>query len=107
MLYTVVMDYLGGTYVAQVDAHSVTAALKLWSEGVDTAAIAGFSPERKKELIDDLNERYSRAKKPALLDGLVNVWCASALTSGGLATINIVATNSQKPTLSRSDRKGR
>jgi hypothetical protein len=100
------MDYSGGTYVAQVDASSETVALKVWSEGVDSAAIAGFNPERKKELIDEINANYSRGRKPVLLDGLVNVWCASALTSGGVATINIVATSSPKPKLSRSDRKG-
>jgi hypothetical protein len=106
MLYTVVMDYLGGTYVTQVNARSVSAALKFWSEGVDTAAIAGLSPERKRELIDDITQSSSRGENPVLLDGLVNVWCVSALTSGGVATINIVATNSQKPNLSKTGKGG-
>lgn len=61
MLYTVVMDYRGGTYIAQVDARSVTGALRLWSEGVDAVAI-GLRPEEKKELIDNIKERYRRAK---------------------------------------------
>ena len=107
MLYTVVMDYRGGTYVAQVNARSVTTALKLWSEGLDTSAIAGLTRDRKKELVDHIMERYPRVEKPVLLNGLANVWCASALTSGGLAIINIVATNSKQPSPSRPDRKGR
>ena len=105
MLYTVVMDYRGGTYVAQVSARSVTAALKLWSEGLDTGVIDELGREQKKELIHHTTD--FRVEKPVLLNGLVNVWCASALTSGGLATINVVATNPSKPNSSRPNRKGR
>jgi hypothetical protein len=107
MLYTVVMDYRGGTYIAQVDASSVMGALNVWSEGLDTAAITGLSPEQKAELIDDIKESSSRGREPVLIDGLVNAWCASALTSGGMALINIVATKSQQSRLSRSNRKGK
>jgi hypothetical protein len=107
MLYTVVMDYRGGTYISQVDAGSVAGALKVWAAGLDTAAIAGLGPRRKIELIDDIRERLSSGQEPVLLDGLVNAWCVSALTSRGLALINIIATNTRNWNPSRASRKGR
>ena len=105
MLYTVVMDYRGGTYISQVRARSVAAALKVWAAALDTAAIAGLGPQRKIELIEDV--KGSRGQEPALLDGLVNAWCATALTSGGLALMNIVATKTRNPSPLRAKRKGR
>jgi len=44
MLYTIVMDYRGGTYISQVDARSVAAALKVWAAALDTAAHRGTRP---------------------------------------------------------------
>ncbi len=107
MLYTVVIDYRGGTYISQVHARSVADALKIWAAALDTAAIGGLGPQRKVELIDDIKEQLSLGQEPALLDGLVNAWCASALTSGGLALINIVATKTHTPGPARWSRKAR
>jgi hypothetical protein len=107
VLYTFVMEYRGGTYMAQVYARGVADALKTWAAALDTAAIGGFSPQRKVELIDDISEELSHGQKPTLLDGLVNAWCTSALTSGGVALINIVATKERNSSPSRTHRKGR
>ena len=46
MLYTVVMDYRGGTYISQVSARSVTTTLKVWAAALDPAAIAGLGTQR-------------------------------------------------------------
>jgi hypothetical protein len=105
MLYTVVMDYRGGTYVSQVAARSVAGALKIWAAALDTAAIAGLGPQRKAEMIDDIRVAHSLGLEAALLHGLVNAWCATALTSGGLALINIIATKTHSPSPARSSRK--
>src|SRR5260370_15177896 len=107
MLYTVVLDYRGGTYISQVNAGSVAGALKIWADALDIGAVARLGPQRKGELIDDIKMQLSSGQPPAPLDGLVNAWCASALTSGGLSLINIVGTISQKASRSRSIRKGK
>jgi hypothetical protein len=93
MLYTVVMEYGGGTYVSQIDASSVEQALRLWAAKLDAGAVAGLDHEGKVELVDDIEEELSNGGQPVPLTGLVNAWCASAWISGrGLMLINIIAT---------------
>jgi hypothetical protein len=97
MLYTIVMAYRGGTYISQVNARNVVAAVRAWAAALDVDAVSGLGPTRKAELIHDIEETSLRWDGPALLDGMVNAWCTTALTSGGLALINIVATVSDAP----------
>ena len=104
MLYTVVMDYRGGTYISQVDAGNVAGALETWADTLDQRSIGELGPRRKAGLTDDIKVQLSSGQEPALLDGLVNVWCAAASTSGGLALINIVATMNKKASRTRSIR---
>jgi hypothetical protein len=79
MLYTVVMEYRGGTYVSQVNAGNVVEALREWALALDTGAIKWLGPARKRELLKTIDEEPSWAIEPVKLDGLVNAWCMSAL----------------------------
>ena len=92
MLYTVVMDYRSGTYISQVKARSVDTALRVWTEHLDISGVAGLGRRRKAELIGEIKKQVSRREAPVPLDGVVNTWCASAATSGGLVIVNIIAT---------------
>jgi hypothetical protein len=92
MLYTVIMEYRGGTYISQVDGDSVVEALRKCASALDPAGIQGRGQARKKDLIDDIGSSLSYGDEPVPLQGLSNVWCTSALTSGGIMQINLVAT---------------
>jgi hypothetical protein len=83
------MDYCGGTYVSQVEASSPAEALLAWARNLDPAPIAAFDEQAKPELIAEVQTDGGGL---APLRALANSWCASALTSGGLALVNIIAT---------------
>ena len=87
VLFTVLMEYRGGTYISQVRARSANEAVRRWAAKLDPLPIAEFSERRKRELIRSLD-----GDKPVPLDGLTNAWCTSALVGGSSALINIVAT---------------
>jgi hypothetical protein len=93
MLYTVIMEYREGTYISQVDGDSVVEALQKWASALDPAGIQGLGQARKKDLIDDIGSSLAHGLKAEPLQGLLNVWCTSALTSGGFMLINLVATH--------------
>ena len=87
MLFTVLMEYCGGTYISQVEEDSAGEALLAWAINLDPAPIAKFDEPRKLELIAEV-----QGDNAVPLDGLVNAWCATALISGDLALVNIIAT---------------
>ena len=95
MLYTVVMEYRGGTYISQVESCTVIAALQDWAFALDSAPIQGLGHPQKDELIKAIDSDLSYGLEPSPLDGLVNAWCASASTSGGSVLINLIGTASQ------------
>ncbi|WP_126420287.1 hypothetical protein [Asticcacaulis excentricus] len=74
-LYTIVVEFRGGTYISQVYADSEMAAVKAW---------AGLMAERQD--LGRMTDRFINSilldHQPSLLtplDGLKNVWCFSAL----------------------------
>lgn len=106
LLYTIVADYEGGTYVAQVvsfaldnpnvtsdeggtyvaqvNADDIHQAVSIWAANFDTETGLQVSDELQHEQEDDC--------EPVLLNGLSNVWCTSYLISDKLMLINIVQT---------------
>ena len=86
-LYTFIMDYRGGTYVAQVRARSVQAAARRWASTLEPADVALFGPAAKRQLIVQI-----AADTPTPLAGLVGAWCLSPLVRNHLALINVVET---------------
>jgi hypothetical protein len=106
MLYTVLMEYRGGTYVSQVVADSVAGSLRVWAAALDVAAIAALGAQWKAELLRDIEWMMSNGMEPTPLDGLVSAWCTTASVSGGMMLINIVATASPKRHRSKPSRHG-
>jgi len=83
------MEYCGGTYISQVEERSADEALQAWARTLDLAPIFKFDEQNKLELIACVQDEHHDLVP---LDGLVNSWCTSALTSGGSALVNIIAT---------------
>ncbi|MGO8795683.1 MAG: hypothetical protein ACLQLC_12745 [Candidatus Sulfotelmatobacter sp.] len=84
-IYTLICEYLGGTYIAQVSSNSPGEAVSSWlgthsaqQHIPDTARLAV-----KATLADD---------SPVPLDGCSNVWCFSTPAKQGLILIHLVLT---------------
>ncbi len=85
--YTILLEYLGGTYVAQVRASEPSAALVKWLEQLKVRNVAGLTPAAKSELMVRLKE-----DQPIEIEGCRNVWCSDALLGKNLVLVNIVKT---------------
>jgi hypothetical protein len=89
-LYTFVMDFMGGTYMAQVRGGSVRSACLKWAKTIEVSEIHGLGPSGQAKLHDEMGEPYNT---PVPLTGLSNAWCTGALIRGRGALINIVRTD--------------
>lgn len=87
-LYTVILDYKGGTYIAQVSARSPAAALPKWLSNLKNADLAKWGIAR-----DELAKIINSSESVVPLDACLNVWCTSGLAKRGLALVHIVATD--------------
>jgi hypothetical protein len=87
-LYTILLDWEGGTYISQKHARSHDAALTKWAHELETDTISAFGPSCHEQLVSDLKSEPSTP-----LNGLTNAWCNSAILNGKLALINVVKTD--------------
>jgi hypothetical protein len=85
--YTLIMEFVGGTYISQVSASSPKSACVKWAETLDVAQITGLGVATKKSLVEQMKDDF-----PVPLNGLVRAWCKTALVRGNLALINLVQT---------------
>jgi len=86
-LYTIILDYKGGTYIAQVRADSPVEALPRWLSRIKDNELADWGTTRG-ELTNIM-----RSEGVVPLDGCVNVWCISGSGRRGLVLINVIATD--------------
>ena len=89
-LYTVVLDYSGGTYIGQASGDSVIHGLSEWLSRIADRDLAKWKITRG-ELSDIVT-----SDSPIPLSGCRNVWCLSGSTKGGLALINVIATDESR-----------
>ncbi len=87
-LYTIVMDYCGGTYIRQVRATSPMTACRKWAKSLRPSDVYKLGETGKADLITKLD-----FDKPVLLEDLTNAWCICASVRGQLAVINVVKTD--------------
>lgn len=85
-LYTILLDYAGGTYVAQTRATDEQAAVRAWQDKLRVSRIADAVSEEVAAAFDEATD------SPVPLNGLAGVWCVSASATQGLALVNIVKT---------------
>jgi hypothetical protein len=81
-LFTFILDYKGGTYISQVRS-TLGDACEEWIRGLAEPELNNHKPE----LITEV-----QSQTPTPIDGLLNIWCVSALLQGELALVHIVKT---------------
>lgn len=83
-LYTLVCDFRGGTYIAQVRAPDPDAAVRAWAAQIrETRPIPRASARVAAAML-------GQDDSPTPLDGLRAVWCVSGLVGGSGVLLNIV-----------------
>jgi hypothetical protein len=91
-LYTLVLDYVGGTYVSQVSAGSPKEAIIKGAQNLNVSEVWGLGSKGKQLLVEQMRE-----DEPVALNGLANVWCGSALLRGKSVLITLIATEGAAP----------
>ncbi len=87
-LFTVIVEFRYGTYVAQVMAGDEREAMRRWASPFAEDRPAGKSSSwLAKAFLKGLDD-----DGPMQLEGLVGVWCATAVCGDSLAIANIVRT---------------
>ena len=85
-LFTVVLEFGGGTYVSQFKAASAHAAAVKHASHLISIKGMGTPSDRQR-----LADRLSR-EQPVPIHGIRNVWCCSGSVGRKFALVNIVAT---------------
>jgi len=86
-LYTFVLEFGGGTYIAQVSAESPVAALPDWLFGLRDDELAKWGTTRS-----ELNS-VIESDHPVPVGGCLGVWCLTGSVKKGLVLINMIATD--------------
>jgi hypothetical protein len=86
-LYTIVLDYKGGTYVSQAPGPTPAVALEQWAYRIPETDLQQWKLER-----DALSTVIDQGGL-VLLTGLANVWCQTGSDqTGQLILLTIIAT---------------
>jgi len=87
-LYTMVLDFHGGTYISQFDAETAIEAVKHWCDELKEEQLLGevSSDVAEGVMIDAADNRLVE------VEGLHGAWCAAATVAGGLALLNVIIT---------------
>jgi hypothetical protein len=88
-LFTCIMEYEGGLYFSQVRANSVRAACMMWARKLNVGQIKGLGAKSKLLLIEEMKEE---SKHIVSIDGVINVWCTSALIHNKLVLVDFIQT---------------
>jgi hypothetical protein len=87
-LFTLVLDYCGGTYVSQANCGTLTELGSILYRAIDWNALSDHLSEKEKhQFLEDLMEIA-----PTPIDGLTNVWCSSARLGKAMAIVHIIET---------------
>ncbi|WP_421737584.1 hypothetical protein [Caulobacter sp.] len=88
-LYTMVLDFHGGTYITQFDADSPVDAVTAWCGELQEEQLLGEVSSDIAEgiMIDAVENRLVE------VEGLHNVWCAATTAGGPLALLNVIETH--------------
>ena len=84
-LFTFLMEFKGGTYLAQVRESSPRRALRRWLQTLDVDPITGMGAGTKREFLKWLPE-----SGPVRVAGLQNAWCATFTSRSAHALVHFV-----------------
>jgi hypothetical protein len=85
-LYSIVIEYRGGTYISQISALNQNAAITAWASSFSETELRVWKID-KTALLKIVEEDI-----PIALKGCVNAWCLSGNIDGSLALINVFKT---------------
>ena len=86
-LFTVLMEFKGGTYLSQIRAPSPEVALEKWARGLETRDIEGMTAGIKRQFVEWLPEA-----RPTPVDGLKSTWSSGFVARADSALVHIVRT---------------
>lgn len=87
-LYTFIMDYVGGTYISQVEAVDKEHARRIWIKELKVKEIKSFTSQDKKDIIkDDFADNDIVPIK-----GMKSVWFFMVKTKTDNGYVNIIKT---------------
>ncbi|PWV56440.1 hypothetical protein [Chitinophaga sp. S165] len=86
--YTFIAEFRGGTYISQVKAANVSAAMVLWSKELNPAEIKFLGEKGKLELQTEIE-----AENPTKVEGIENVWFFCLRIKSGYFMVNVVKTS--------------
>ena len=89
-LYTLVLEYRGGTYIRQVVASNERKALQKWSKSILPGEILHLGSKRIERIANEIGANYADLYTPVPIGGTENVWCAGL--PGYSCSINIIKT---------------
>ena len=85
-LFTVVLEFDGGTFIAQVKAANVKKAVATYANDLLNNKTIGKFPTRRRLSAGLLEE------DPIAIETVTNVWCCSTLVNNKLALLNFIRT---------------
>jgi hypothetical protein len=85
-LFTLILEFDGGTYISQLRAASVARAVAQYpSQLLSNKAVSTLAVRKR------LAQSFS-TENPVAIEGVQNVWCCSASAGKKFALLNIVTT---------------
>jgi hypothetical protein len=87
-LYTLIINYLKGTYIYQTMAQDELDAFSIWVNSINDKTYEGIDKTDSKNIITKMEN-----DPPQLISGALNCWCADIPNfKGNYLSINIVKT---------------
>ncbi len=86
-LFTLLMEFKGGTYLSQIRAPSPDSALEKWAQGLQVKDIEGMTAAIKRQFVEWLPEA-----RPVEVAGLKSTWCSGFVSRSSSALVHIFRT---------------
>ena len=91
-LYTLILEFRGGTYISQISASSPGESLKLYAK-----SLSGAEADAWKLDLSGFQAEVQHCE-PVPFEGLINAWCLSGDIGGHFMLINIIQTDRSQGT---------
>jgi len=86
-VYTISLDYRGGTYLRQVEASNPETALLFWAKIITPSEIKNIGKKKIAKIINEISNDVIGLYEPVKVNGVVNVWCTGLPISGCIVDI--------------------
>ena len=86
-LFTLLMEFKGGTYLSQIRAPSPEAALEKWARDLEVKRIEGMTAGIKRQFVEWLPEA-----RPTAVEGLKSTWNSGFVARTSSALVHILRT---------------